>query len=85
MEPIKEEPGFAHLHVHSEYSLLDGMSKIKKLVKKVKKAGMNACAITDHGVGYGLADFYNVCKAEGIKPILGCECYEAPGSRFDKS
>lgn len=85
MEPIKEEPGFAHLHVHSEYSLLDGMSKIKKLVKKVKKAGMNACAITDHGVGYGLADFYNVCNAEGIKPILGCECYEAPGSRFDKS
>lgn len=85
MESIKEEPGFAHLHVHTEYSLLDGMSKIKKLVKKVKKAGMTACAITDHGVGYGLADFYNVCKAEGIKPILGCECYEAPGSRFDKS
>ena len=66
---------FAHLHVHSEYSLLDGMSKIPALVKKVKASGMTACALTDHGVMYGLADFYNECKKQGIKPILGCECY----------
>lgn len=88
MEPKNEKDGkrgFVHLHVHTEYSLLDGMSKIPDLVKKVKDSGMTACAITDHGVGYGLVDFYNVCKEQGIKPILGCECYEAPGSRFDKS
>ena len=88
MEPVKNENGqngFVHLHVHTEYSLLDGMSKIPDLVKKIKESGMTACAITDHGVGYGLVDFYNVCKEQGIKPILGCECYEAPGSRFDKS
>ena len=80
-----EPKNFVHLHVHTEYSLLDGMSKIPELVKKVKDSGMNACAITDHGVGYGLADFYNECKKQGIKPILGCECYEAPGSRFEKN
>lgn len=77
--------GFVHLHVHTEYSVQDGLSKIPALVKRVKELGMNACAITDHGVGYGLVEFYNACKKEGIKPILGCEVYMAPGSRFDKS
>lgn len=76
---------FTHLHVHSQYSLLDGLGKIDGIVKKVKDSGMTACAITDHGVGYGLPEFYNCCKENGIKPILGCEVYEAPGSRFDKS
>lgn len=80
-----EKKSFVHLHVHTEYSLLDGMSKIKPLVRKVKDSGMTACAITDHGVGYGLVEFYDECKAQGIKPILGCECYEAPGSRLDKT
>lgn len=75
---------FAHLHVHTEYSLLDGMGKIKNIVKKVKESGMTACAITDHGVGSGLPDFYAECKSQEIKPILGCEFYEAPGSRFEK-
>lgn len=75
---------FTHLHVHTEYSLLDGMGKIKDVVTKVKASGMSACAITDHGVGYGLPDFYAECKNQGIKPILGCEVYEAPRSRFDK-
>ena len=77
--------GFVHTHVHSEYSLLDGMSKIKDIVKKVKDAGMSACALTDHGVAYGLVEFYDECKKNGIKPILGCEVYEAPGSRFEKT
>lgn len=75
---------FTHLHVHTEYSLQDGMGKIPKIVKKVKDSGMTACAITDHGVGYGLAEFYSACKENEIKPILGCEVYVAPGSRFDK-
>lgn len=75
---------FAHLHVHTEYSLLDGMGKIKDVVAKVKAAGMTACAITDHGVCNGLPDFYAECIKQGIKPILGCEVYEAPGSRFEK-
>lgn len=73
---------FTHLHVHTEYSLLDGMGKIKDVVTKVKASGMSACAITDHGVGYGLPDFYAECKNQGIKPILGCEVYEAPRSRL---
>ena len=77
--------GFVHTHVHSEYSLLDGASKIKDIVRKVKDAGMDACALTDHGVAYGLVEFYDECKKNGIKPILGCEVYEAPGSRFEKS
>ena len=76
---------FVHLHVHTEYSLLDGMSKIKALVARAKELGMKALAITDHGVAYGLVDFYNECVAQGIKPILGCEVYVAAGSRFDKS
>ncbi len=84
MEQKKTAAGFIHLHVHTEYSLLDGMSKIPELVKKVKDSGMTACAITDHGVAYGLVEFYNECKKQGIKPILGCEFYEAPKSRFDK-
>ena len=75
---------FTHLHVHTEYSLLDGSNKIKEYVKRVKELGMNSAAITDHGVMYGVIDFYKECKAQGIKPILGCEVYVAPGSRFDK-
>ena len=77
--------GFVHLHVHGEYSLLDGMSKIPDLVKKIKDSGMTACALTDHGVMNGVVDFYNECRKQGIKPILGCECYEAPESRLDKN
>ena len=75
---------FAHLHVHTEYSLLDGSNKIKEYVKRVKELGMDSAAITDHGVMYGVIDFYRAAKAEGIKPILGCEVYVAPNSRFDK-
>lgn len=76
---------FVHLHLHTEFSLLDGSSRIKELVKHVKELGMTACAITDHGVMYGVIDFYNECKKEGIKPIIGCEVYVAPESRFKKS
>ena len=75
---------FTHLHVHTEYSLLDGSSKIEELAERVKELGMDSIAITDHGVMYGVIDFYRACKARGIKPIIGCEVYVAPGSRFDK-
>lgn len=75
---------FTHLHVHTEYSLLDGSNKIKEYVKRVKELGMNSAAITDHGVMYGVIDFYRAAREEGIKPILGCEVYVAPNSRFDK-
>ena len=75
---------FTHLHVHTEYSLLDGSSKIEELVDRVKELGMDSIAITDHGVMYGVIDFYRACKARDIKPIIGCEVYVAPGSRFDK-
>lgn len=75
---------FVHLHVHTEYSLLDGSNKIKEYVSRVKELGMNSAAITDHGVMYGVIDFYRAARAEGIKPILGCEVYVAPNSRFDK-
>ncbi len=75
---------FTHLHVHTEYSLLDGSNKIKEYVKRVKELGMDSAAITDHGVMYGVVDFYKACKEEGINPILGCEVYVAPNSRFDK-
>ena len=75
---------FAHLHVHTEYSLLDGSNKIKEYVARVKELGMDSAAITDHGVMYGVIDFYRAAKAEGINPILGCEIYVAPNSRFDK-
>ena len=75
---------FAHLHVHTEYSLLDGSNKIKEYVSRVKELGMNSTAITDHGVMYGVIDFYRAAKAAGIKPILGCKVYVAPNSRFDR-
>ena len=75
---------FAHLHVHTEYSLLDGSNKIKEYVKRVKELGMTAAAITDHGAMYGVIDFYRAARAEGINPILGCEVYVAPNSRFDR-
>ena len=75
---------FAHLHVHTEYSLLDGSNKIKEFVTRVKELGMDSAAITDHGVMYGCIDFYRAAKEVGIKPILGCEVYVAPNSRFDK-
>ena len=75
---------FTHLHVHTEYSLLDGSSKIKELVSRAKELGMDSLAITDHGVMYGVVDFYRAAKAAGINPVLGCEIYVAPGSRFDR-
>ena len=75
---------FVHLHTHTQYSLLDGSNKISNYVSKVRELGMNAAAITDHGVMYGVIDFYKECKNQGIKPILGCEVYVAPGSRFDR-
>lgn len=77
--------GFTHLHLHTEYSLLDSSSKISELVERVKELGMTSCAITDHGVMYGVIDFYRACKNAGIKPIIGCEVYVAPGSRFDRT
>ena len=75
---------FVHLHVHTEYSLLDGACRIPLLVKRVKELGQSAVAITDHGVMYGVVDFYKACKAEGVKPIIGCEVYVAPRKRTDK-
>ncbi len=75
---------FAHLHVHTEYSLLDGSNKIKEYIKRVKELGMDSAAITDHGVMYGVIDFYKEAKAAGINPIIGCEVYVAPNSRFDR-
>ena len=75
---------FTHLHVHTEYSLLDGSNKIKEYVARVKELGMDSAAITDHGVMYGVIDFYRAARAAGINPILGCEVYVAPGSRFDR-
>lgn len=76
--------GFVHLHMHTEYSLLDGAIRIEKLVQKVKQMGMNAVAITDHGNMFGAIELYKACKKEGIKPIIGCEVYVAPRSRLDK-
>ena len=76
--------GFVHLHVHTEYSLLDGACRIRDLPKQIKEMGQTACAITDHGVMYGAVDFYRACKAEGIHPIIGCEVYVARRTRFDK-
>ena len=75
---------FTHLHVHTEYSLLDGASKIDELVARTKELGMDSIAITDHGVMYGVVDFYRAALKAGIKPIIGCEVYVAPGSRFDR-
>lgn len=77
-------PDFVHLHVHSEYSLLDGMCRIKDLPKRAKELGMKAIALTDHGVMFGAVSFFKECQKEGIKPIIGCEVYVAPRSRFDK-
>ncbi len=76
---------FVHLHVHTEYSLLDGACRIKGLAKRVRELGQHAVAITDHGVMYGVIDFYRACKAEGVKPIIGCEVYVAPRTRFDRT
>ncbi len=76
---------FVHLHTHTQYSLLDGCNRIKDYVSRVRELGMNAAAITDHGVMYGVIDFYDECKKQGIKPIIGCEVYVAPGSRFDRN
>ena len=81
---MDENKKFVHLHVHTEYSLLDGANRIKDLVKRVKELGMDSIAITDHGVMYGAIEFYKECKKNGIKPIIGCEVYTAPRSRFDK-
>lgn len=75
---------FTHLHVHTEYSLLDGSCKIKELTARAKELGMDSMAVTDHGVMYGVIDFYKAAKEAGIKPILGCEVYVAPNSRFDR-
>ena len=75
---------FVHLHIHSEFSLLDGANRIKDLPVRAKELGMKAMAITDHGVMYGAIDFYKACKKEGIKPIIGCECYVAKRSRLNK-
>ena len=75
---------FAHLHTHTEYSLLDGSNKIRDYVSRVKELGMDSAAITDHGVMYGVVDFYEECRRQGIRPILGCEVYVAPSSRFDR-
>lgn len=76
--------GFVHLHVHTQYSLLDGAARIPELVRRAKSLGQDALAITDHGVMYGVIDFYRACEKEGIKPILGMEAYVAPRSRFDR-
>lgn len=75
---------FAHLHVHTEFSLLDGSNKIKEYVRYVKELGMDSAAITDHGVMYGVIDFYKAAKEAGINPVIGCEVYVAPHSRFDR-
>ena len=84
-EDIKEKTvAFTHLHVHTEYSLLDGSNKIKEYVKRIKELGMTQGAITDHGVMFGVIDFYKEAKAAGINPVLGCEVYVAPNSRFDR-
>ncbi len=82
--PVKHPAGFTHLHVHTEYSLLDGSSKIKELVGQAKALGMDSLAITDHGVMYGVIDFYKAAKEAGIRPIIGCEVYVTTGSRFEK-
>ena len=75
---------FVHLHLHTEYSLLDGACRIGKLMDRVKELGQEAVAITDHGVMYGVIDFYRAAKAKGIKPVIGCEVYVASKSRFDR-
>ena len=76
---------FAHLHLHTEYSLLDGACRLMPLIARAKELGMESLAITDHGVMYGVVDFYEECLRQGIHPVIGCEVYVAPGSRFDKT
>src|SRR5258707_6719905 len=76
---------FVHLHVHTHYSLLDGACRISDLVKRAKALGMSSIAITDHGCMFGVVEFFNECKKEGIKPILGMEAYMAPGDRREKT
>ena len=76
---------FTHLHVHTEYSLLDGSNKIREYVARVKELGMTSAAITDHGAMFGVIDFYRECQKQGIRPVIGCEVYVAVGSRFDKN
>jgi len=78
------EKPFTHLHVHTEYSLLDGSAKVKELIARAKELNMDSVAITDHGAMYGVMEFYKAAKEKDIKPILGCEVYVAPKSRFDK-
>src|SRR3712207_9027433 len=78
-------PSFTHLHVHTHYSLLDGACRVGDLVKRVKALGMDSIAITDHGCMFGVIEFYNECKKEGIKPILGMKAYMAPGDRRDRA
>ena len=75
---------FTHLHVHTEYSLLDGAARIKDVVQRAKELGMNSLAITDHGVMFGVIDFYRACEAAGIKPVIGCEVYTSARTRFNK-
>src|SRR5215831_18065570 len=75
------ESPFVHLHCHSHYSLLDGANRVPELVAHVKKLGMNACAVTDHGNLFGAIEFYQACRAAGINPVVGCEVYIAPGKR----
>ena len=76
---------FAHLHVHTEYSLLDGASRVKELIRRTKELGMDSVAITDHGVMYGAVRFYKEAKAQGIHPVIGCEVYLAPGMRQERA
>ena len=76
---------FTHLHVHTEYSLLDGAARIELLVKRAAELGMDSLAITDHGVMFGVVDFYRAAKKAGIKPVIGCEVYTAARTRFDKN
>ena len=75
---------FVHLHLHTQYSLLDGRARIGDIINKTKEYGMNSVAITDHGVMYGIIDFYEAAVKAGIKPLIGCEMYVAPGSRLDR-
>ena len=76
---------FTHLHVHTEYSLLDGAARIEPLVERAKELGMDSLAITDHGAMFGVVDFYRAAKKAGIRPIIGCEVYTAARTRFDKN
>src|SRR5687767_15937485 len=82
--PPSSPPSFTHLHVHTHYSLLDGACRVGELVKRTKALGMDSVAITDHGCMFGVIEFYNECRKEGIKPILGMEAYMAPGDRRDR-